>query len=401
MAGRFGYSRGVYVNRGRLPHLLAPSEYCQPERYQREVARLFRPGWHFVGTRADLARHGDFTTLQMFGLPVLVRNHRGDIRAYVNVCAHRHAQLTCEPHGACETLRCQYHGWEYRPDGRPLRVRRAESFAPVVAGAERLRTLPVAECGQLLFVSAAAEPPPLAEYLGAATWDHGRATFGSDYRQVRRWRVTHEANWKIPTENGIECYHVPIAHKQTLQKMSRDTHVRHELGERYTTMYDGGKRESRVQWALMHALRDQPSELQIHHHHFPSLTMVRGDYFSYVQIVLPLGPTRSQSHVRLFMHRGEGQGARKLVRRLLSRVLEVPVASVTERVLREDDGLFAAIQTGMRASPHAGVIGACEERIYYFQRWVSEQMADVHDADERGTGAVQHRGGSSFDGVSS
>lgn len=365
----------MYVNRGRLPHLLAPRWYSDAGLYERELELVFRPGWHLVGTRADLANHGDFTTLDLFGVPVLVRNHRGEICAYVNVCAHRHAMMTCEPHGNCPTLRCQYHGWEYHPDGRPQKVRRARSFLPVVADAERLRTLPVAGCGQLLFVSTADDPPALDTYLGATTWQFGLATFGADYRQVRRWRVTHPANWKIPTENGIECYHVPIAHKQTLQKMSRDAAVRHELGETYTTLFDRGKRESPTQRALMHALRDRPSELQIHHHRFPSLTMVRGDYFSYVQMVAPTGPRTSESHIRLFMHRGDGRGRiRGLARRLLSRALAVPVASVTTQVVREDNGLFAAIQRGMDASPHAGVIGACEERIFCFQSWLRAQL---------------------------
>lgn len=350
------------------------------------MARVFRPGWHFVGTRADLSQSGRFSTLEVCGVPVLVRNCDGVIRAYVNVCAHRHAMLTCEPHGRCETIRCQYHGWEYRADGRPHRVRRAGSFAPVEPGAERLRVLPVGLCEQLVFVSLAAEPESLDRSLGAETWRFGTATFGAQYRQVARWRVAHPANWKIPTENGIECYHVPIAHRRTLHRMSRDEHVRHELGEGYTTLFDAGKRRSPVQRLLMHALRDHPSELQIHHHRFPSLTMVRGDYFSYVQNVMPTGPTTSESHIRLFMHRGDGRG---VWRRLLSRGLAAPVSSVTGRVISEDNALFAAIQKGLCASPHRGIIGACEERIFCFQHWLRERLGSADTAGpDAGTGAT-------------
>src|SRR5204862_2863532 len=132
---------------GRLPHVLSPSPYHDANHYDREVDRLFAKGWHFAATRADLARHGDFVTLDLFGHPVLIRNHEGTVRAYLNVCAHRHALLRSEPHGRAPELVCQVHGWRYAPDGTPCHVPRAECFVPVTKGRERLRTLEVARAG--------------------------------------------------------------------------------------------------------------------------------------------------------------------------------------------------------------------------------------------------------------
>jgi hypothetical protein len=132
----------------------------------------------------------------------------------------------------------------------------------------------------------------------------------------------------------------------------------------------------------MRSLRDAPSYMYTHHHRFPNLTIVHTDIVSYVQVVTPTSPTTSVSHVRSFLHRGDG---RSLARGLVSRVLSSPIAQFTAQVLAEDAGLFEHVQRGMAASPHPGVLGACEERVLAFQSWV---LAQTHGAerDPRATG---------------
>lgn len=53
-------------------------------------------------------------------------HHDGVVRAYLNVCAHRHAKLTSKPFGRARELVCQYHGWRYAPDRTPCHVPQAE-----------------------------------------------------------------------------------------------------------------------------------------------------------------------------------------------------------------------------------------------------------------------------------
>ena len=66
----------------------------------------------------DLARPGDFLTFDLLETPILLRNFDGELRAFLNVCPHRHSRLTDKPRGNAEKLRCQYHGWEFNADGR-------------------------------------------------------------------------------------------------------------------------------------------------------------------------------------------------------------------------------------------------------------------------------------------
>src|SRR5512139_1170047 len=126
----------MWVHTGRLPHVLSPAAYYDPTQDEREREALFARGWHCVTTTAALRSPGDFVTVELLGEPVLVRNCDGEIRAFANVCAHRHSLLTSLRRGSSPRITCQYHGWEYDRDGRSLRIPDAKSFVPLGRGSE-------------------------------------------------------------------------------------------------------------------------------------------------------------------------------------------------------------------------------------------------------------------------
>src|SRR5262245_17382833 len=121
----------MWVNAGRLPHVLSPAAYFSDEHHAREIERIFLPGWHCVATADDVPEHGDFVTGDLFGIPILVRNHEGTISAFRNVCAHRHTMLTNAPRGRSPRIVCQYHGWEYDSEGAVCKVPDAACFVPI------------------------------------------------------------------------------------------------------------------------------------------------------------------------------------------------------------------------------------------------------------------------------
>ena len=43
---------------------------------------------------------------------------------------------------------------------------------------------------------------------------------------------------------------------------------------------------------------------------------------------------------------------------------------IARKVIAEDAVVYNGVQQGIAASPHPGVIGVREERIYYFQKYV-------------------------------
>ena len=92
----------------------------------REQAAIFARTWQLAGHVADLAEPGRFVTVQVGDESVLVvRGEDGELRAFRNVCRHRAARLR-EGRGDCgKAIRCPYHGWTYRTDGRSSACPRA------------------------------------------------------------------------------------------------------------------------------------------------------------------------------------------------------------------------------------------------------------------------------------
>ena len=73
------------------------------------------------GRGRPTSRHpGQFKKVQVGRESVLlVRGRDGLLRAFLNVCRHRGAQLCTEPEGEVRrNLRCPYHSWTYALDGK-------------------------------------------------------------------------------------------------------------------------------------------------------------------------------------------------------------------------------------------------------------------------------------------
>ena len=107
----------MFTHQTHLRHLLHPNQYTSERQYRVELRHLFLPAWHPLATVADLPRPGDFLTFDLLEAPILLRNCDGELRAFLNVCPHRHSRLTDKPRGNSERLRCQYHGWEFDRNG--------------------------------------------------------------------------------------------------------------------------------------------------------------------------------------------------------------------------------------------------------------------------------------------
>ena len=370
----------MWVQAGRLPHLLSTRAYHDPALHEREVASLFAPGWHCVAPRAAVRQSGDFATAELLGQPVLVRNDGGTIRAFQNVCAHRHSMLTCETRGHAPRLRCQVHGWEYDAEGRSLRIPDAKSFAPLAKGEFCLRRYRAEVLGELVFVSLAPTGPSVQESLGPQATQFIEWACSPDHALVDSWVHDHAANWKVPIENALESYHVPNVHGRARHSKAAD--AQHTFGERYSLLVNTTPPAGALLRGLAALWRSDPEHRYEHLHAFPNMIVATTDISTLVHVVLPLSPTRSRSIALCFAHVGEQgvllHGSRPIQRALWPAVREM-VKRYTRQILDEDYRVLPAIQRGLEASTHDGVIGAREERVHAFQQYV----ARVHDASVR------------------
>src|SRR5690349_13206400 len=101
---------------------LPPEAYWSPALYDLELERIFRREWMCVARVDDLARSGDWLSLDLAGEPLLLtRDEDGALHALSRVCRHRNIDLlagSSERRGNQARIVCPYHLWSYRLDGR-------------------------------------------------------------------------------------------------------------------------------------------------------------------------------------------------------------------------------------------------------------------------------------------
>jgi phenylpropionate dioxygenase-like ring-hydroxylating dioxygenase large terminal subunit len=363
----------MFLYQNQLEHLLTPEQYASTSQHELESNRLFLPGWHCVATLADLPNHGDFLTMDLFGRPLQVRNIKGTVHAFLNVCAHRHCLLTHEHQGNDPRFRCQYHGWEYDQEGRTGRIPEAQCFRPFDRDNARLRKFRSERCGELVFVSLTDDGPGLRDYLGPF-YDTCAAYFAPPYRQAWKWEGDYAANWKVIVENSLESYHIPCLHAKTFGTMPPAESCDHELNERYTTFRtpepEGWIRH--VQAWVVRRLGLTPTSIYFHHHTHPNLIFTSLDVHRMAQLIVPTSPTSSHHIVWLHTIRGTRNG---VAARLLSWMMARLVTKIARQIVLEDAPIFADVQRGLSASVHRGVIGTREERVYVFQKYVADTCA--------------------------
>ncbi len=203
----------------RRPHLeaetLPPWCYTSAEFYQREIDRMFRTCWNFVGREDEIPEAGSYLTLEMFGEPViLIRDGDGEVRAFANTCRHRGTRLL-RGSGTCRAIICPYHAWTYSLKGDLVGIPGMEETAGFRQADYGLKPLRLETWDGFMFVSFSHAAPPLREYLGDLPEKFAPYRF-SEMICVRRKEYDLACNWKLYLENAMEDYHTPMVHRGSI-----------------------------------------------------------------------------------------------------------------------------------------------------------------------------------------
>jgi Rieske 2Fe-2S family protein len=186
--------------------------YGSPEVHAFDIDQVFTRQWLFAGHECELAKPGDFFTLQVGPYPVVVvRGNDGAIRAFHNSCRHRGSRLCPEPHGERVKLVCPYHAWTYDLDGKLLFAR---DMGPDFDRADHgLHPVACADFAGYVFICLAQTPPDIGPlqamaeaYLGVHDLKHAKVAHESV--------IYEKGDWKLVWENNRECYHCAPNHPE-------------------------------------------------------------------------------------------------------------------------------------------------------------------------------------------
>ena len=205
MAGGDSYARAIETT---LPY----DWYADPDVLRREEERIFRRAWQYAGHVGQLGDGAGYFAARAGRTPIVVtRDWDGVLRAFVNVCRHR-GSVIAEGESSRETLQCPYHAWTYGLDGRLRAAPRSDEEPDFPR--DQLGLVPVAvdAWGPFIFVNASAAPEPLADALGSLPAQVAELLDVDSLVHHSRWEAEIAANWKIVSENFLECYHCQVAH---------------------------------------------------------------------------------------------------------------------------------------------------------------------------------------------
>ena len=145
---------------------------------------------------------------------MVVRDDAGALRAFINVCRHR-GSLVCEGEGEASLTpvslpRVDVRARRRAPRGPPLRAC-ARLRPRVHSGSSPSRST---RGSPFVFVNPDPEAEPLAKTLGElpALVAASGVDLGSLRFLKRGDGDSHAANWKVCSENFLECYHCRVAH---------------------------------------------------------------------------------------------------------------------------------------------------------------------------------------------
>ncbi|MCS5677251.1 MAG: aromatic ring-hydroxylating dioxygenase subunit alpha, partial [Acidimicrobiales bacterium] len=190
---------------------LPASCYVDPVVYQIEADTVFRQGWVGVGRWDRWSEAGDYSAIDLAGVPVVViRDNESQLRAFANSCSHRSAEVMVGD-GTCSRMRCPFHAWTYALDGRLVAapsMHRTENFERADHG---LHEFAVAERHGFVFVSLEETPTPIDDWLGDFSEVHAPWPL-ADLVTTRRREFMVSCNWKGFAEVFNEYYHLPYVH---------------------------------------------------------------------------------------------------------------------------------------------------------------------------------------------
>jgi len=328
--------------------------YHDPEYFRVEMARLIRPSWQIVCHANDIAKAGEWRTLEILGESILViRGDDGQARAFANVCRHRGSRLVDGEAGCAKRLTCPYHAWTYAADGRLIGVPQREDYPGLDPARFGLIPVELEDWRGFLFVRLESGGPSVAAMMAAFEDEIAPHRFEALEAIGRITLRPRDVNWKNVADNYSDGLHINVAHPGLTRlfggdyRIAADAHVDRMSGE--LVEQPSANLSERAYQALLPA---GAGRSWLYFKLWPNVAIdIYPDQVDFMHFV-PVGPTETLIREISYAvpdRRREMKAARYLNWR------------INRRVNAEDTALIRRVQQGMASSLYTpGPLGKSE-----------------------------------------
>ena len=339
------------------------SWYTSAEFFEHEKETVFARSWQYACPLDRVAHPGDYVRVDFHGESYLiVRDERGQLRAFHNVCRHHAAQLL-EGEGRVERIVCPYHGWTYALDG-------ALRSAPGM-GAMRnfdradfgLPRVALEVFGPLVFLHPGIPASRVGDEL-AGLKDRLDELGLDGLKHVRRRRYPMDCNWKVFVDNYLDGgYHVAHLHHGLAGQLDMERYTT-EVFERYSIQscpsnpdatFHGRDFRERIGGGALYAW--------IH----PNLMLNRYGPILDANWVVPLGPERCEVVFDYWFQDDQSDAARRFI--------DVSLEA-SDDVQQEDVAISESVQRGVRSSSYdqGRYAPKVEIGMFHFHRLLAQDL---------------------------
>ena len=187
--------------------------------YEREKA-LWQDSWIMAARESDLLEPGSFITLELKAIKTsiaIIRDGKGSLHAYHNICPHRNGRLFCDRQGKKAAIVCRFHGWSFTLGGECQAIPEAQLFPGLDKKAIRLASIAVNTWGGFVFINLKADPlHSLEDYLKGVPPGLDAFLSDSQWGWYTGYQKEFNANWKDLMNIQHEGYHATHVHKKSL-----------------------------------------------------------------------------------------------------------------------------------------------------------------------------------------
>lgn len=374
-----------------------PGYYLDEEIFQREQRKIFRKLWMFAGLKMLVPEHNAFLTRKIAGIPVVIQNFHGQLRAFENVCLHRSAPLQTEPVGR-RPLVCAYHAWRYGDQGQVEHIPDCDTlyrFGDEERCGMKLRRFALRVVGNLLFVNLDPQPLALEEQFSPefiASLESSSEVYDSEV-MVTTWHGKY--NWKLAYENLRDANHPRFVHPKSLAKavtFTPDVNER-QLAETAAPLQDTGPQALRQQLRRLskggmdaritdmqrfgwHDLVERWGREDAYYNWlaYPNLHIAsaNGGHSFILEHHTPLTPCTTSMEVYRF-------SARKKQAFGFSNAVLLAEMHASKLVLGEDVDIMEKVQSALHPGAPIPMQGAYESDNRLVERWYSHLMEDGNE----------------------
>jgi len=183
--------------------------------------KIFNNHWFCAALSLELKTVGDYKTIDLPHISIVIYNTRHGFIAFENSCPHRKNKIFKSEKGNSASITCPLHGWSFKTDGAVKEI----PFADYYDDGEYLKKLclhkiQIKSVGIFIFVCL--DDKFLFENQYHQSLIETLLSLSSQLdNEITQTVIPIDQNWLLPIHILNDPFHVPFVHPKTLNKLRK------------------------------------------------------------------------------------------------------------------------------------------------------------------------------------